>query len=816
MEDYINDKEYVKMKEYLKIGNTVYHKAIVDVGIIISIKETKLEIHFYSKGNLIFNVYEIGKILFFAKDDCMKEFNSCRDYFNYVEKNRSRKKNYLSVKSINNMNFDIRYLKKYLSFKYYDKIHDELFQENYETNKLLNIQKYLEFEKNNKNIKKDELLNNRVSLTHDYENMLDIRENRTKINNINKYVMKLNKIQEEPYFARMDFLQGNKTEVFYIGRVEYVDLNICDWRSKLGNKYYDKNDVDFKINSYHYKLVLRRKINIYNKMFDTYMDEYIYDVLKKVESVYCTSSVTDPYLIRVLKKKRKLVGIKDIIATIQKKQNVIIRSDRKMNIIVQGCAGSGKTVILLHRLSYLLYQNKYEEVQIDPKKVVILTPNDTFSLFINELSNTLDLENVQKHSFFKYYKCIYERYTNQVDKNTYEKDDEKNNNKYLEFLYSSQGTFMLEKVFYKYWLEEVFEFEVTKLLNKIKNEEINKKDLMLLINDKKIMEYVKTVIDKIEVIKMFYQRKKKEKEDIESNSDGDDTKLNSDLKKLELKYSWLPKYYDYTELVRYYDKLENLIDFNNEENYLKQIYDKYINKLKVKYNVNIKKLYKSDLYIKIFMLQLFYGSKYNQDQYIFIDEAQDLNKVEIDLIAKVNSRAVFNIYGDLKQNITENLGIRKWKELNFRDFKYYSLNQNYRNSNEITGFCNNKFNINMRPIGISTEEVITLNCTESKLHELIENKLILKDGTKAIICKDVGEFKKSCGFILDNKTYKLIENNDGISRDRINILNVYNSKGLEFQNVIAILDSMNENEKYITCTRALNILYIIDFKEYDV
>ena len=44
----------------------------------------------------------------------------------------------------------------------------------------------------------------------------------------------------------------------------------------------------------------------------------------------------------------------EIIATIQKEQNVIIRRSPRTNVIIQGVAGSGKTTVAMHRISYIL------------------------------------------------------------------------------------------------------------------------------------------------------------------------------------------------------------------------------------------------------------------------------------------------------------------------------------------------------------------------------------------------------------------------------------------------------------------------------
>ena len=59
-------------------------------------------------------------------------------------------------------------------------------------------------------------------------------------------------------------------------------------------------------------------------------------------------TLTDPFLIQVLKLRKKQHSLVDIIATIQENQNAIVDENINQNIVVQGCAGSGKTMVLLH------------------------------------------------------------------------------------------------------------------------------------------------------------------------------------------------------------------------------------------------------------------------------------------------------------------------------------------------------------------------------------------------------------------------------------------------------------------------------------
>ena len=88
--------------------------------------------------------------------------------------------------------------------------------------------------------------------------------------------------------------------------------------------------------------------------------------------------------------KRQVLG--DIIATIQKEQNEIIRDRQFKNIIVQGVAGSGKTTVAMHRISYILYN--YEK-RIHPSEFCIIGSNDMLLSYITSGLPELDVSNVR-------------------------------------------------------------------------------------------------------------------------------------------------------------------------------------------------------------------------------------------------------------------------------------------------------------------------------------------------------------------------------------------------------------------------------------
>ena len=86
--------------------------------------------------------------------------------------------------------------------------------------------------------------------------------------------------------------------------------------------------------------------------------------------------------------------LKSIVSTIQEEQNKIIRLPIGKNSIVQGVAGSGKTTVALHRLSYLIYNYKRYAKAED---FLIISPNEIFMSYISSI--LVDLEADKSNSF---------------------------------------------------------------------------------------------------------------------------------------------------------------------------------------------------------------------------------------------------------------------------------------------------------------------------------------------------------------------------------------------------------------------------------
>ena len=207
----------------------------------------------------------------------------------------------------------------------------------------------------------------------------------------------------EPYFARMDLVDNIEGyNSYYIGKKGDVKLEIVDWRAPVSRRYYQKSCSSFTINEYEYKTVLRRAIRTKNGKVLDFKNEYLSlkDYLTPEEIAdRDQENVLDPFLREIIKSRKEEAAVRDIIETIQEKQYDIITRPEKSNFVLQGCAGSGKTMVMLHRLSYLMYNNE----DIKPRDVLVITPSNSFNAFIDELAEILELERVKTLTAYEYF-----------------------------------------------------------------------------------------------------------------------------------------------------------------------------------------------------------------------------------------------------------------------------------------------------------------------------------------------------------------------------------------------------------------------------
>ena len=195
--------------------------------------------------------------------------------------------------------------------------------------------------------------------------------------------------RKKPYFGRIDLYDEDlkKDEAFYIGRVgiseNITDKVVIDWRAPVASVYYENalGSCTYSVkNEKTYEIDLHRK-RTYEIEDDQLKDFYDSDVV-----------ANDELLTKYLAKNKKAV-LGEIIATIQQEQNAVIRKSPKQNVIVQGGAGSGKTTVAMHRISYILY-NYAEEFR--PEDFYIIGSNRILLNYITGVLPDLDVYGIRQ------------------------------------------------------------------------------------------------------------------------------------------------------------------------------------------------------------------------------------------------------------------------------------------------------------------------------------------------------------------------------------------------------------------------------------
>ncbi len=226
---------------------------------------------------------------------------------------------------------------------------------------------------------------------------------------IDEQVKRIEKILPSPYVRRMRLKFNedyNDIEDIYVGKENLKGLNgkdlVYSWFSPIGNKIYDDVHTHWEIKGNAVDLLMKREIYIDSQKLKTVRDTYNADGVKVV--------VSDPYLLKLIEDRIKIGKPTDIIATIQNNQNQIIISNANKNLIMQGCAGCGKTMILFHRIKYVVGNNIKT-----PLNICVLTPSERFNEFIKPLMSDLNLNNIRVYSVAVFYKNLIDKYYKNSD-----------------------------------------------------------------------------------------------------------------------------------------------------------------------------------------------------------------------------------------------------------------------------------------------------------------------------------------------------------------------------------------------------------------
>src|SRR5687768_8142883 len=208
---------------------------------------------------------------------------------------------------------------------------------------------------------------------------------------------------KSPYFARLDFLPDDrtKTETYYLGKTFFADghLHVTGWQAPVAALFYR---ATARRASYHAPMgeisgdvLLKRRFVVEHSQLKHVADDLDERPLTDSASG-AARAIQDGYsrddLLRQVLSERATPWLRDIIVTLQGDQYALITAPTDRVLLIQGVAGSGKTSIALHRLSYLVYPSLVA-AKIPPR-CIVFGPNRLFLKYVSAVLPRLGLQHV--------------------------------------------------------------------------------------------------------------------------------------------------------------------------------------------------------------------------------------------------------------------------------------------------------------------------------------------------------------------------------------------------------------------------------------
>lgn len=202
----------------------------------------------------------------------------------------------------------------------------------------------------------------------------------------------LERLLKSPYFARVDFRESRRStaQAIYIGISSLMEEGtgehlIYDWRAPVSSIYYDYElgpaSYEAPLGTVSGDILLKRHFRIKDGRLELMFDNSltIYDEMLQEALGEATGD-----------------RMRGIVNTIQREQNRIIRGENRGALVVQGSAGSGKTVIALHRAAYLLYKHRST---MAARSILMLSPGKLFVDYTSPVLPELGEEPIDQTSF---------------------------------------------------------------------------------------------------------------------------------------------------------------------------------------------------------------------------------------------------------------------------------------------------------------------------------------------------------------------------------------------------------------------------------
>lgn len=630
---------------------------------------------------------------------------------------------------------------------------------------------------------------------------------------------------KKPYFGRIDYAETEDGSYFtlYIGkngiRKNRVESLITDWRAPVSSVYYESEIGDSSYQTpYKEPITIRLdKKRTYEISDGELIDYYDSDVV-----------TNDEFLTKYLSKNKEVV-LGEIIATIQKEQNEIIRDAPFHSVIVQGVAGSGKTTVAMHRISYILYNYKDK---FRPDEFYIIGSNKMLLNYITGVLPNLDVYHVNQITMEEFFRMLLEGdFDRKKGKysiiDSFQKLEPSAQDPVRSRLKAYKGSIHFIKALELYLKQYMLNAVVTEPVVYRGETIYTREEILYFLNffeDRPLQEKIDILNKQVAYrIRSINEQDHNRKEVV-----------NEEVKKYKNYFGDRNKKINLMEVY-----CEFLEDFKGQDDMYKKhgigtVSDEVISLLLSE--LGRKKIDMYDLAMLILIKKRLKRTKdFEFVSHIVVDEAQDFGVMVFFLLKQIFQDCTYTIMGDVSQNIHYDTGMNDWEALKTEVFrpekdKFYVLAKSYRNTIEISEFAGRVLKkctfptYEIEPIIRHGNEVaITKSGDEAEMTAKTISCLedIMKNGydTVAVICRTSEEAKRVEELLSPHISLeKLPEDMEDMTFvNRIMVLPIHMTKGLEFDAVVIWNPDENsylENNAdakllYVAITRAMHELHII-------
>ena len=598
------------------------------------------------------------------------------------------------------------------------------------------------------------------------------------------------KMQDSPFFGRVDFRYGGdeEAETFYIGIGNLSESAgslplVYDWRAPVSGLFYDydKGPASYEAPSGIFEGEVTSKWQ-----YKIRKGKMLYEFESDVK-------IDDEILGAELGSNGE-VQLKNIVRTIQKEQNEIIRNTKDKIMVIQGAAGSGKTSVALHRIAYLLY---HDRENLKSSNVLILSPNGVFADYISHILPELGEENIREMSFdlFAY------RELKDIVGDCEDRYDQ------------IEHTVLNPKI-----QDICREKQSPEFVSKLDGFVLRLEDELMNFRD---VEYRGCTLSEKEIIDLFYFKF-------------------LDVPLLSRMHSVAEYFIDQVETLRDRDlsdeEREEVMEcfrsmYETRDCYV--LYSRFLEKEGYRplphCQIEKRRLRYEDVYPVLYLKYTLYQCRNHHGiKHVVVDEMQDYSWIQYLLIHKMFPCRM-TILGDKAQTMEdETQDVLKFLPKIFgKDIRKIVMNRSYRNTMEVAQYANHLTGIEDMELFERHGEPVderTFSSTEEALETVLEKWLNRREEfeTEALIF--LTEREAEHAFLYIEKRLKEIApeaenqlcymNRDSQSfKKGLTVTTFYLAKGLEFDQVFGIFEEDRESglqcqAKYITATRALHELHM--------